>query len=380
MTARGPADRRGFDWRTLLYLALLAALVAFVVHPLRHHVVEPARQAVLGRRLSAGRRLALASDFGFSTAAGASVRVVPGRAALELSDLPTEALTVVLGGFRGPYVVWLWIQVEGEKQQKLHFDLIDRYSRIVALQSEYSQVWSFHIWNLAWNVSVQWQSPRRKYKWIRAAIELAREGYRKNPRSAEIMATLGRIYSEKCGLSQEAPYYRRQIREEEGRSTFLLAYEWYDRACRAHDRFGTSLGFGLAAPVHFRHVVHNLTFYSRELSLEAYEAFKQSLDARRERRDDEARETFERGMQGLADAARAWQWTAREWRAQALRFEKEGLPPEQMEIYKRFYTEADHAAAYCDTLRASLTYDSLPREFEAMPEPSITQPLVPPGR
>ena len=114
MNAGGSPTRAGRR-TTLVGLLLVAAVLAGVVFPLRRYVVEPRRQRLLGEHETPGRRLALCSQYGFSTAAGASVRILPGRPTLELSDLPSKAVTLILGGFRGPYVVYLWIKVEEEK-------------------------------------------------------------------------------------------------------------------------------------------------------------------------------------------------------------------------------------------------------------------------
>jgi hypothetical protein len=359
------------DWRRSAALAaVIGVLLAGVVFPLRRYAVEPAREELLGRHESPGRRLALASQFGFDTAAGAGLRLVPGRPVLELSDLPSEAVTVILGGFRGPYIVWLWIKAEEEKQQKVHFDLLDRYAKIAALQSDYPQVWTYMFWNIVWNVTVQWQSPERKYEWIRRGIEFLREGYRKNPHSALIMESMGRVYSEKLGRSQEAPYYRQRVKEDEGRSAFLIAYEWYDRMRRANDRYGT-LTHTLGKPVAYSQACHSLSFYSQELTQDAYDALKSALDARQAGRDAEGRRTFQEGSQKLADAIAAWEWARREWRDQALRFEKEDVSPELIAVYRKFYNEADGMVKELQAARTGLTYENLPERFKQMHRPEL---------
>ena len=359
------------DWRRSGALALvIVVLLAGVVYPLRRYVVEPSREELLGHHESPGRRLAVASQFAFDTAAGAAIRLVPGRPALELSDLPSEAVIVILGGFRGPYVVWLWVKAEEEKQRKIHFNLMDRYAKIAAFQSDYPQIWTYIAWNYIWNLPVQWQSQERKYEWIRRGIDFLREGYRKNPHSAEIMETMGRIYSEKLGRAQEAPFYRRRIKEDEGRSTFLIAYEWYDRMRKANDRYGT-LAHGLAKPVAYSQACHSLTYYAEELTQDAYDALKASLADREAGRQADARREFEAGSQKLTDAVAAWAWARREWRDQALRFEKEGISPMMISVYTKFYDEADAGMRSVDAVRAGLTYENLPDRFKSMVRPEV---------
>lgn len=368
---RRPGGEGGFGgWTTAVGLLLVAVVLAAAVYPLRRYVVEPRRQRLLGRHEPPGRRLALCSQFAFSTAAGASVRIVPGRPALELSDMPSKAVTLILGGFRGPYVVYLWIKVEEEKHEKVHFNLIDRYTKIAALQSDYPEMWVFHAWNLAWNVSVQWQSLERKYQWIRRGAEFLREGHRKNPHSARILAELGRLYSEKLGRSREAFYYAERVREEEGRSPFLIAYEWYDLARQVNDRYD-SLGRGLSKPVTYSQACHNLSYYARELTQEAYDAFKVSVDARAADRQADARSAFARGMDRLDRAIDAWAWARREWHDQTLRFEREGAPAVLLEVYRRFYAEAGGFHQNLAQLHATLTYENLPDRFQQMERPEF---------
>ncbi len=367
--ARRAAGRRRDLCITVLSWLVLVGILAGLVHPLRRHI-ESKRQDLLGRHESPGWRLAQAAQFGMATASGTSVRIVPGAPLLELADLPAQAVTLILGGFRGPYVVWLWVQAEQEKQANLHFDLIDRYTKIAALQSEYAEVWSDLGWNLAWNLSVQWHSLDRKYQWIRRAVEFLQEGNRKNPRNAEIMAALGRIYSEKLGRSEEASYYRPRVRQDDGRSTFLIAYEWYDRARKANDRYGT-LGGALSTAVIYSQACHNVSYYATELTQDAHDALSQSLDARRAGDDDAAREKFLDGLRKLDEAVTVWTWARGEWRDHAVRFEREGIPSVLSAVYQRFYAEADTSARQLRELRAQLTYENLPELFPRFQRPDL---------
>ncbi|MCX5655561.1 MAG: hypothetical protein NTY65_13045 [Planctomycetota bacterium] len=353
--------------RALLYGLLLVLVVAFAVHPLRTFV-EAKRQALMGRSEPPGRRLALASQFGFDAAAGDSMRLVPGAPVTDIEDLPGEAVTLILGGFRGPYVVWLWTKVEDEKQKKIHFDLLDRYSKIASLQSDYPEVWTFHYWNMLWNITVQWQSAERKYQWIRLGIRFLKEGYRHNPHSADIMLEMGRGYLYKIGHSQESPYYLKRVKEDEGRSAFLAAYEWFDRARKANDRYGT-----LHDPkaVSYSQACHALSYYAIETTQETHDEFARSLDARTAGREDESRTQFQAAEKRLAEAIGAWQWTSREWQDHASRFEKEHISPDLLNKYRKFFGEADQSAKLLESIRSELTYKNLPDVMPKIPRPEI---------
>jgi len=367
-----PSRRPSDAGRKLLFALVLAAVLAGAVHPLRRSV-ESRRQDLLGLKESPARRLASALQFGLLTASGAPYRAVPGRPVAQLEDLPAQAMLTVLGGFRGPYAMYLWIQVEEEKQQKNYFDLIDRYYKIATLQPDYAQVWVFHMWNLAWNVSVQWHSLERKYQWVRRAVEFGEEGYRRNPRNAEIMASIGRIYLDKLGGSEEAPYYRKRVQEDEGRSVYLAAYEWYNRMRKANDLYHT-LGGSISHEVMYSQACHAATDYATEQTLDAYDALNRiaarspgpGLAASNESNGEggQAPPTLAEGLAKLDEAGRSWDWAWREWQAHAIRWDKEDVAPALREVYTRFYNEARTAADSLHSFRADLTADSLP-EYRA---------------
>jgi hypothetical protein len=369
MTA-GPihsAPGRG-SWRsTLLWTLALAVLVGGVVYPLRRWGVEPRRDELLGLHESPGRRLALASQFAFDTAAGYAVRIIPGAPSTELSDLPGRAVTLILGGFRGPYVAWLWTKVEEEKQRKIHFDLLDRYHEIALLQSDYPQVWVNHAWNMAYNVSAQWQSPERKYQWIRHAIDFLKEGHRKNPHSSAILADLGWIYSNKLGQSQEAPYYRKRVWEDEGQSTFRIAYEWFDLAHKAAERYGFD-GHGLSQQAMYSQAPHALSSYALEVTVEMYETLQAGVADRKAGRTAQADQELARGKQLLETAREAWDWASQEWRSHVQRSEKEGMSVEMNQRYGVFYSEAVNWAKQLESLGADLAPEKLPEALEKLPK------------
>ncbi len=360
----------GAGRRTLVYAIVLALLVACVVYPVRRYVVEPRRQLLLGNYDVPGRRLAMASEFGFDVAAGSSVRMVPGQALRDLSDVPTEAATVILGGFRGPYVVWLWMKAQDEKQKKVHFDLLDRYRQIAILQSEYPQVWTFLAWDIGWNESVQWQSPEQRYQWICRAAEFLKEGARRNPHSVEILGNMGWIYAEKLGHSQESAYYRKRVKEDEGQSTFLIAYEWYDRARKAGDRYG-DLGHGFSRPVQYSQACHAVSYYATELTQDAYDDLAASVAARKAGRIEEADRKFRQGKQEMEEAKRAWEWAYTEWDDHIKRFAGE-VTLGMGDAYKKFLHEADEWTKSLGAALGEMTPENVSDVLAKIKRPEFT--------
>jgi hypothetical protein len=185
------------------------------------------------------------------------------------------------------------------------------------------------------------------------------------------MMEMGRGYMDKIGRSQEAPYYRARVEEDEGRSPFLIAYEWFDRGRKANDRYHT-LVRGLAPPVAYSQACHALSYYATDLTQQSHDAFQASLEARKAGREAESRRQFAAGLERLSQAAGAWQWARREWRDHVERFEKEGAVPFLLVAYRKFYVEADRSATQLEALRRELTYENLSDEMmKRLPRPEI---------
>ena len=217
---------RRVDARVWLVMAAVAVFVGGVV--LRTRVLESRRQELLGRRSDLPRTLAHAAEYSAARAAGERPRFVPGEQGANLTDLPTRTLALSLGGLRGFLAIYLWVEVESAKNQRVHEDLLDRYHRIANLQSEYPSVWEFHSWNLGWNVSVQWANVERRYEWIRYAIEFLAEGIRRNPRSVDLLEAMGRIYYQRIAQNTRAEdrgYFSAQIEKDDGDSPLRIAYK-----------------------------------------------------------------------------------------------------------------------------------------------------------
>jgi len=62
------------------------------------------------------------------------------------------------------------------------------------------EVWAFHAWNQAYNISVLFNTPQERWQWVRNGITLLRdEGLRYNPNSAKLHWELGWLYQHKMG-------------------------------------------------------------------------------------------------------------------------------------------------------------------------------------
>ena len=69
----------------------------------------------------------------------------------------------LLGGFRGIVADFLWIRAEEYKKEHDWDRLEATVELITKLQPHFLSIWTFQGWNLAYNVSVEWDAPEDKY-------------------------------------------------------------------------------------------------------------------------------------------------------------------------------------------------------------------------
>ncbi|HEY7088058.1 MAG TPA: hypothetical protein VH518_08215, partial [Tepidisphaeraceae bacterium] len=132
----------------------------------------------------------------------------------ELSRMNSFALALLLGGLRGPLVMFLWPSAETQKQEKNLEDFDTKIELIRLLQAEFDTVHIFQIWNKAYNISVQMANVSNKYRTILDALDYAHNVDAERPNNINILSQIGQIYFDKLANSNEAPYYRQRVREE----------------------------------------------------------------------------------------------------------------------------------------------------------------------
>ncbi len=135
-------------------------------------------------------------------------------AGASLSSMNSFALALLLGGLRGPLVMFLWTQSENAKNEKNLEGVETQIEWIRLLQPEFDTVHLFQIWNKAYNLSVQMASLANKYTTILGAIDYAQSVNRERPDDINIITAIAQTYFDKLGNSAEKDYYRRRVRSE----------------------------------------------------------------------------------------------------------------------------------------------------------------------
>ena len=177
-----------------------------------------------------------------------------GEAAIGQVDTGSFMLKLaLLGGFRG---IAANVPLDPRRasyrsdqdwdQLKATVDLITK------LQPHFLSIWTFQGWNLAYNVSVEWDAPEDKYEWIKKGIKFLQDGVEKNQKSPDLIWDTAWTYYHKLGFSDESIILRRLFRDDDDETfktyidpetdvqvvrhdNFQLGYGWFSRAVKLVD-------------------------------------------------------------------------------------------------------------------------------------------------
>ena len=145
----------------------------------------------------------------------------PGEISALESMPPMVAFTsVALGGFRGIIADMLWMRSTKMQEEGRYFELVQLANWITTLEPRFTPVWAFHAWNLAYNISVLFNDPADRWRWVRHGMELLRDkALVYNPGDAGLYNELSWIFQHKMGedLDQAHRYYKTEWAHEMGR-------------------------------------------------------------------------------------------------------------------------------------------------------------------
>lgn len=164
---------------------------------------------LLGLALSGGVSLSVANSAGRNQLTYADTA--------EEGDPPEVALGIAMGAFRGIFVNILWYRANEMKEAGYYYEAMELARAITKLQPRFPQVWVFHAWNMAYNISVKTQTPDERWQWVQAGIRLLRnEGIRANPNDMLLHKELAWIFLHKiAGVTDDSnQFYKRKLAEQ----------------------------------------------------------------------------------------------------------------------------------------------------------------------
>tara|TARA_Y100000589_G_scaffold300447_1_gene310600 strand:- start:1771 stop:3216 length:1446 start_codon:yes stop_codon:yes gene_type:complete len=121
--------------------------------------------------------------------------------------------SVALGGFRGLIANFLWARATRLQENGRFFEALSLADWITKLQPTYPSVWTFQSWNMAYNISKQFEDHEDRWRWVQSAITLLRDqALQYNPESTEIYRELAWIFQDKIGANLDNSHlYYKQI-------------------------------------------------------------------------------------------------------------------------------------------------------------------------
>lgn len=131
---------------------------------------------------------------------------------------PDVALMVTMfGSFRGLVIDFLWQKTNKLKEDNKIFAAYDLAELITKLQPRFKEVWVYHSWNMAYNISVMTKTQDERWMWVNNGIALLRDqGVVYNPDSVSIHKQLAWTFLHKVGRVSDDMhwYYKTKLAEE----------------------------------------------------------------------------------------------------------------------------------------------------------------------
>ncbi|MGE5195183.1 MAG: hypothetical protein ACM3U2_22040 [Deltaproteobacteria bacterium] len=170
-------------------------------------------------------------------------------------DPASSTMNLLLLGFRGIATSVLWMDAQEQQRNKDWAALRATTESIILLQPHFLKVWNFQGWNLAYNVSAEWDAVADRYYWVKEGIKFFKKGCARNEKYAELFWYTGDTLGKKIGRSDEWVQFRRfyihadpdTIRfkgrpdpdvNPDGIDNYREARKWFLRCNETVDRYG----------------------------------------------------------------------------------------------------------------------------------------------
>ena len=124
-------------------------------------------------------------------------------------DPASESMKLATLGMRGIAANLLWGRATRYHRVHDWDNLTATLNQISRLQPNFLSVWQFQGWNLAYNVSVEFDDYRSRYHWVKRGIEFLRDGIRYNSQEPVLPWEIGWTFGHKIGKADEYVQFRR---------------------------------------------------------------------------------------------------------------------------------------------------------------------------
>lgn len=153
---------------------------------------------------------------------------------------PTDYLGVylantVLGGFKPLLVDYLWLKTEQLQKDKQYFSVLSLLTIIAKLQPHMETVWTYNAYNMLYSISNQEKDPQAKWLWTQKGLDYMKEGLSYNPDNPYLTSYLAFFYYHRIHQDR---YLMEMVSKAEGKSTYLLAAQWYRKTMEIFEAKG----------------------------------------------------------------------------------------------------------------------------------------------
>ncbi len=175
-----------------------------------------------------------------------------GESTLGKVDPTSATMNLVLLGMRGVAVNLLRMQLDTQRDQKQWAQMRATTESVILLQPHYIQVWRYLGWNLAYNVSAEWDAVEDRYFWVKEGAKFLMQGAERNRLDPEVYWDTGNTLGKKIGRSDEWKQFRQFFKEDpdkerydggpdseinpDRKDNYLAAKDWFQKANDAEEK------------------------------------------------------------------------------------------------------------------------------------------------
>lgn len=170
-------------------------------------------------------------------------------------DPASASMNLVLLGLRGVAASKLWMTAMEQQKTKNWAALRTTTDAIIMLQPHFLKVWHHMGWNLAYNISVEWDAVADRYYWVKEGIKFYKKGIERNQKYPEMYWYTGDTIGKKIGRSDEWKQFRKYFNNDpdkerfpdggpdpdlnpEGKDNYEVAKLWFQRSNDIQDQTG----------------------------------------------------------------------------------------------------------------------------------------------
>ncbi len=134
----------------------------------------------------------------------------------QLGEIDPGSVTIKLAtmGMRGVAANILWEKATDYKMRKDWTNFGATLNQITKVQPNFINVWTNQAWNLSYNISVEFDDYRERYRWVIKGFNFLDEGIKYNKDQPRLQWEMGRMVSQKIGKADEVKQYRRLLADD----------------------------------------------------------------------------------------------------------------------------------------------------------------------